>query len=68
MKILIFILTLCPMTLMAQSNTDVTEAFLQSFADAFNAHDLDATMEFFADDCLAMYEAGQAGCAGASRG
>ena len=24
---------------------------LEAIADAFNAHDLDAIMEFFADDC-----------------
>lgn len=48
--------------------TEVSLDTLRAILDAFNAHDLDATMEFFADDCLAMYEAGQAGCAGASRG
>lgn len=29
----------------------VTTATLERFLDAFNAHDLDAIMEFFADDC-----------------
>ena len=31
--------------------TDATE-MLQAFLDAFNAHDLDAVMSFFADDCV----------------
>jgi ketosteroid isomerase-like protein len=30
----------------------VTVATLKAIADAFNAHDLDAIMEFFADDCV----------------
>jgi ketosteroid isomerase-like protein len=29
----------------------ITTATLKDFLDAFNAHDLDATMAFFADDC-----------------
>ena len=29
-----------------------TEALLKAFLDAFNRHDLDAIMEFFADDCV----------------
>ena len=29
----------------------VSEATLRAIVDAFNAHDLDAIMEFFADDC-----------------
>lgn len=29
----------------------VTIATLKAFLDAFNAHDLDAIMEFFSDDC-----------------
>jgi hypothetical protein len=33
---------LLPILLMAQSNKEVTEDFLQSFADAFNAHDAEA--------------------------
>jgi steroid delta-isomerase-like uncharacterized protein len=28
------------------------EAQLQAFLDAFNAHDVDAVMSFFADDCV----------------
>lgn len=30
----------------------VTTELLQAFLDAFNRHDLDAIMEFFADDCV----------------
>lgn len=30
----------------------VTEAALRAFLEAFNRHDLDAIMEFFADDCV----------------
>ena len=29
-----------------------TEALLEAFLDAFNRHDLDAIMDFFADDCV----------------
>jgi steroid delta-isomerase-like uncharacterized protein len=43
---------------MAQSNRQVTEAFLQSFADAFNAHDLDAIMSHMTDDCVFEASAG----------
>lgn len=41
-----------PVMLMAQSHNQVTEAFLQSFADAFNAHDLDSIMAHMTDDCV----------------
>ena len=37
---------------MAQSNNKVTENFLQSFADAFNAHDMNAIMAHMTDDCV----------------
>jgi ketosteroid isomerase-like protein len=30
----------------------VTEALLKAFLDAFNRHDLDSVMSFFADDCV----------------
>jgi steroid delta-isomerase-like uncharacterized protein len=30
----------------------VTETLLKKFLDAFNRHDLDAIMSFFADDCV----------------
>lgn len=42
---------------MAQS-TVVNEAFLQSFADAFNAHDLNAIMKAMTDDCVFQASAG----------
>ncbi len=32
-------------------STKVTVELLKSFLDAFNRHDLDAIMDFFADDC-----------------
>jgi ketosteroid isomerase-like protein len=35
---------------MAQRH-EVTTATLEAITDAFNAHDLDAIMEFFAEDC-----------------
>ena len=41
-----------PILLMAQSNKKVSEDFLQSFADAFNAHDLKAIMAHVTDDCV----------------
>lgn len=34
------------------SATPVTVALLQQFLDAFNRHDLDAIMDFFADECV----------------
>ena len=51
-------LTLLPSFLMAQSNKDVTGSFLQSFADAFNAHDVDAIMSHMTDDCVFETSAG----------
>ena len=36
---------------MKQADDSSRERALQSILDAFNAHDLDAIMEFFADDC-----------------
>ena len=37
---------------MASSAGSVTHATLKSFLEAFNRHDLDAIMEYFADDCV----------------
>jgi taurine dehydrogenase small subunit len=54
---LIFLLLL-PTLLMAQSNNEVTEDFLQSFADAFNAHDIKAIMSHMTDDCVFEASAG----------
>ena len=45
---------------MAQSNQKVTERFLQSFADAFNAHDATAIMAHMTDDCVFEASAGPA--------
>ncbi|MBA2499568.1 MAG: nuclear transport factor 2 family protein [Chitinophagaceae bacterium] len=43
---------------MAQSNKNVTEDFLQSFADAFNAHDVNRIMSHMTDDCVFEASAG----------
>ena len=45
-------LLLLPFFLMAQINKTVTEEFLQSFADAFNAHDINAIMSHMTIDCV----------------
>lgn len=37
---------------MTSNGGDVTEATLKSFLDAFNRHDLDAIMDYFADECV----------------
>ena len=55
--VLIFLLLL-PFFLMAQTNKKVTEDFLQSFADAFNAHDIKAIMLHMTDDCVFEASAG----------
>lgn len=54
-------LLLLPTLLMAQSNKNqqVTEEFLQSFADAFNAHDIKAVMSHMTDGCVFEASAGQ---------
>jgi ketosteroid isomerase-like protein len=44
--------------MMAQSNKEVTVDFLQSFADAFNAHDIKAIMSHMTDDCVFEASAG----------
>jgi len=54
---LIFFLLL-PTLLMAQSNTEVNEDFLQSFANAFNAHDIKAIMSHMTNDCVFEASAG----------
>ena len=51
-------LTLLPTLLMAQSNQKVTVEFLQSFADAFNAHDLQTIMSHMTNDCVFEASAG----------
>ena len=59
--LLLIIISLIPFLSMAQptnKNTIVTESFLQSFADAFNAHDIKAIMSFMTDDCVFEASAG----------
>ena len=43
---------------MIQSNKEVTIDFLQSFADAFNAHNVKAIMSHMTDDCVFEASAG----------
>lgn len=50
-------LLLLPVLLMSQQN-NVTKEFLQSFADAFNTHDLKAIMSHMTDDCVFEASAG----------
>jgi steroid delta-isomerase-like uncharacterized protein len=54
---LTFILLL-PTLLMAQSNKEIPESFLQSFCDAFNAHDVKAIMSHMTEDCVFEASAG----------
>ena len=49
---------LIPLLLMGQSNKKVSEAFLQSFVNAFNAHDVKAIMLHMSDDCVFEASAG----------
>lgn len=51
-------LVILPILLMAQSNNTVTTDFLQSFVDAFNAHDVKAIMSHMTDDCIFEASAG----------
>ena len=43
----------------AKSDTKITKEFLQSFADAFNAHDIKAIMSFMTVDCVFQASAGE---------
>ncbi len=47
-----------PILLMSQSNDKVTEKFLQSFADAFNAHDTKAILSHMTTNCVFEASAG----------
>jgi ketosteroid isomerase-like protein len=47
-----------PFLLMAQSEKNVTENLLQSFADAFNRHDIETIMKHMTDDCVFEASAG----------
>ncbi len=51
-------LLLWPILIMAQSKKEVSEDFLQSFADAFNAHDVKAIMSLMTEDCVFEASAG----------
>jgi ketosteroid isomerase-like protein len=51
-------LLLWPILLMAQSKKEVSVDFLQSFADAFNAHDVKAIMSLMTEDCVFEASAG----------
>ena len=62
MKKLLLMLTifsLIPILNMAQSSNKVTDRFLQSFADAFNAHYTIAIMSFMTEDCVFEASAGE---------
>ena len=52
-------LLLLPILAMAQPDKKVTEGFLQSFADAFNAHDVQAIMFHMTDNCVFEASAGR---------
>lgn len=47
-----------PTLMMAQSDKEITTDFLQSFTDAFNAHDVKAIMRHMTDDCVFEASAG----------
>lgn len=51
-------LLLLPLFLMAQMNKTVSEDFLQSFVDAFNAHDIQRIMAHMTEDCVFEASAG----------
>ncbi|HEY8898054.1 MAG TPA: nuclear transport factor 2 family protein [Niastella sp.] len=57
-KVTYIVILLFPMFLMAQSKMEVTEAFLQSFANAFNAHDVKQIMSHMTNDCVFEASAG----------
>ncbi len=56
-KVLTFLI-LFPILLMGQSNNKVTVLYLQSFADAFNDHDIKAIMSHMTADCIFEASAG----------
>ena len=51
------LLFLLPLVIMSQSN-NISKDFLQSFADAFNAHDLNAIMSHMTANCIFEASAG----------
>src|SRR3982074_2492413 len=67
LRLILIITLLIPILNMAQSPTKkvivqsdkkITERFLQSFADAFNAHDLKGIMSLMTEDCVFEASAG----------
>ena len=56
-SIVFMLLVLLPLVIMSQSN-NINKDFLQSFADAFNAHDINAIMSHMTDDCVFEASAG----------
>lgn len=61
----LFIVFITPHQFMAQTPTNKTTAgntitisFMQAFAEAFNAHDVNTILSFMADDCVFMASAG----------
>lgn len=52
------LILILPFFAMAQSNNTITKDFLQSFADAFNAHDVKAIMSHMTADCVFEASAG----------
>lgn len=54
---IIFLLSFLPVLLMSQPK-NVNTDFLQSFVDAFNAHDTNAIMSHMTDDCVFEASAG----------
>ena len=54
----ITLLLFSPFLLMAQTNKKATVDFLQSFADAFNAHNINAIMLHMTNDCVFEASAG----------
>ena len=53
---------------MTAASATVTTAVLQSFADAWNRHDIDALMSFMTDDCVFDASAGPDACGERSEG
>ena len=47
---------------MAEQSGEVTIAFLEAFADAWNRHDVDDLMSFMTDDCIFESSGGENAC------
>ena len=61
MKKIFFLFIFLPLFSMSQQQTSsnkITIAFLQDFADAFNAHDANKLMSMMTDDCIFQASAG----------